>query len=155
MNQRAVRRRIASTALLGIRVGLSACGGGSTSPSTLPPPTATLTPVQATADWPASTLDAEGLESSRLGDLALRIRRGDYGRITSVLVARRGRLVFEEYFNGWSREQPHTMQSVTKSVVSLLAGLAAGQGRLSVSDPIARFFPGTNRSPTSTIANRR
>ena len=98
--------------------------------------------MQTTADWPASTLDAEGLDSSRLGDLALRIRRGDYGRITSVLVARRGRLVFEEYFNGWSREQPHTMQSVTKSVVSLLAGLAAGQGRLSVNDSVTQFFPG-------------
>lgn len=78
----------------------------------------------------------------RAGDLALRIRRGDYGRITSVLIARHGRLAFEEYFNGWSAEQPHTMQSVTKSVVSLLAGLAAGSGRLSVSDAVTRFFPG-------------
>jgi hypothetical protein len=30
------------------------------------------------------------------------------------LIARHERLVVEEYFNGWSAEQPHSMQSVTK-----------------------------------------
>jgi CubicO group peptidase (beta-lactamase class C family) len=123
----------------------ASCGGSSpTTPSrgTGPAPTAALTPVPSNADWPASTPEAERLDPLRLGDLALRVRRGDYGRINSVLIARHGRLAFEEYFNGWSSEQPHTMQSVTKSVVSLLAGLAAGTGRLSVGDPVTRFFPG-------------
>src|SRR5262249_12694922 len=82
------------------------------------------------------------LDPSRLGDLAFRIRRGDYGRIASLLVARHGRLVVEEYFNGWSAERPHTMQSVTKSVDSLLTGLAVRAVRLSIYDPVRRFFPG-------------
>jgi CubicO group peptidase (beta-lactamase class C family) len=124
----------------------ASCGGSSpTGPTTSPPstpPTAALTPVSSAGDWPVSSLEAEHLDASRLGDLALRIRRRDYGNITSVLIARHGRLVFEEYFNGWSMDQAHTMQSVTKSVVSLLTGLAAASGALSVDDPVTQFFPG-------------
>jgi len=119
---------------------VAACGGSPTGP-TGPAPTATLTPVAQTAEWPASTLEAEHLDRARLSDLALRIRRGDYGRVASVLVARNGRLVLEEYFNGWPPEQAHTMQSVTKSVVSLLTGIAVSSGRMSIDDPVARFFP--------------
>ena len=76
----------------------------------------------------------------RLGDLALRIRRGDYGRIASVLIARHGRLAVEEYFNGASAGQSHTMQSVTKSVVSLLVGMAADAGQLATTDRAIGFF---------------
>ena len=131
--------------LIGLCFTCTSCGSGppaAPSQAMGPAPTATLTPVPANGDWPAATLDAERLDPARLGDLVLRIRRGDYGRITSVLIARHGRLAFEEYFNGWSAEQPHTMQSVTKSVVSLLTGAAAGAGRLAVTDPVTRFFPG-------------
>src|SRR4030095_16186553 len=120
---------------------LVACGTTPTSPSESAAATATLTPVASTADWPASSPEAAGLDPSRLGDLALRIRRGDYGRITSVLIARDGKLLREEYFNGWAASQPHTMQSVTKSVTSLLVGLAAQSGRLAVSDRATVFFP--------------
>jgi CubicO group peptidase (beta-lactamase class C family) len=133
--------RLARAFVVAAAIGGAACGGSSTAPSAGPPPTATLTPIAQTAEWPASTLDAEHLDAARLGDLAFRIRRGDYGRVASVLVARHGRLVFEEYFNGWSAGQPHTMQSVTKSVVSLVAGVAAASGRLSLDDPVTRFFP--------------
>src|SRR6185295_20164050 len=130
------------TFLVALGFACTSCGSGSPTTPAGPPPSGTLTPVPANADWPAATLDAERLDPSRLGDLAMRIRRGDYGRITSVLIARHGRLAFEEYFNGWSAEQPHTMQSVTKSVVSLLVGAAASTGRLSVGDAVTRFFPG-------------
>jgi CubicO group peptidase (beta-lactamase class C family) len=100
-----------------------------------------------------ATLDAERLDAARLGDLVLGIRRRDYGTITSVLIARHGRLVLEEYFNGWSMNQAHTMQSVTKSVVSLLTGIASASGALSVDDPITRFFPGYQ--PIANLDDRK
>jgi hypothetical protein len=55
-------------------------------------------------------------------------RRGDHGNIASLLVVRHGPLAVEKYFNGWTADRAHTMQSVTKSVVSLLVGLTAGAG---------------------------
>ena len=143
-----------AAALLAAWCGAAAsCGGSSPTAATTVTPTASLTPVSAGADWPTSTLDAEHLDPARLGDLVLRIRRGDYGRITSLVVARRGRLVVEEYFNGWSAERPHTMQSVTKSVVSLLAGMAAKAGKLSVDDAVTRFFPAYE--PFANFDNRK
>ena len=143
-----------AAALLAAWCGAAAsCGGSSPTAATTVTPTASLTPVSAGADWPTSTLDAEHLDPARLGDLVLRIRRGDHGRITSLVVARRGRLVVEEYFNGWSAERPHTMQSVTKSVVSLLAGMAAKAGKLSVDDPVTRFFPAYE--PFANFDNRK
>jgi hypothetical protein len=77
-----------------------ACGGSA--PGAPSAATADLTPVRASSDWTASTPEAEGLDRTRLGDLALRIRRGDFGRIPSLLVVRRGRLAVGEYFNGAS-----------------------------------------------------
>ena len=119
-----------------------ACAGAAPGGPSASSPTTTLTPVPANADWPASTPEAESLDRARLGDLMLRIRRGDYGRIASVLIARHGRLAVEEYFDGWTADRPHTMQSVTKIVVSLLVGIAARGGELSIDDPAVAFFPG-------------
>jgi len=54
-----------------------------------------------------------------LADLAAK----KYGAIDGVAVVRFGHLVVERYF-GWNATQAHTMQSVSKSVTSLLFGIA-------------------------------
>jgi CubicO group peptidase (beta-lactamase class C family) len=128
---------------LALIVGAFACGGSPPGGPSGPEsgPAASLTPVAATADWPVSTPAAEGLDAARLLDVLNRIRRGEYGRIHSLLVVRNERLVMEEYFDGWAAVRPHTQQSVTKSVTSLAAGLAIDRGRLRLSDPVTRFFP--------------
>jgi CubicO group peptidase (beta-lactamase class C family) len=51
------------------------------------------------------------------------------------LVLHRGRIVSEQYFNGMRPDTPHLLMSVSKSVVSTVAGILAGQGLL---DPGAR-----------------
>lgn len=53
-----------------------------------------------------------------------------YQYTTSLLIAKDGKLVVEEYFNGWDASFPHTMQSVTKSMTSLAVGAAIGEGLL-------------------------
>jgi len=54
-----------------------ACGRDvATSPSSAPA-NAEFSAVPATADWPASTPEAENLDRTRLADLVQRIRRGD------------------------------------------------------------------------------
>jgi len=117
---------------------LAACGSdpsGSGGGETDPPP------VEMGDGWAVSTPAAEGMDAARLHALGERIGGGGYGQVTSVLVARHGRLVWERYAGGWAAERAHTLQSVSKSVTSLLAGIAAGEGRLSVDSPVAGFFP--------------
>jgi CubicO group peptidase (beta-lactamase class C family) len=51
-------------------------------------------------------------------------------RLRSLLVARHGKLVLEDYFGGSSPETLFDVRSVTKSVVSALVGQALADGRL-------------------------
>ena len=43
----------------------------------------------------------------------------DYALATSLLVARSGTLVLEEYFAGYAADRSHNLHSATKSVTSL------------------------------------
>jgi CubicO group peptidase (beta-lactamase class C family) len=100
-----------------------------------------LTPVAQTEEWPTASPAESAIDAARLTDVLNRIRRREYGNITSLLVVRRERLVMEEYFNLVTSATAVTMQSVTKSVISLAAGLAVDRGRIRVTDPIVPLFP--------------
>jgi CubicO group peptidase (beta-lactamase class C family) len=68
--------------------------------------------------------------------------------LRSVLVARKGRLVVEAYFDGADRDTPHDVRSVGKSVTSTLAGIALHEGRIASLDlPLARLVPEMASSP--------
>ena len=63
-------------------------------------------------------------------------------RIHSMLVVKDGRLVFEEYLNGWQRDSLHPIFSITKSIVSLLVGAAVDSGNLAGIDvPVSDYLP--------------
>jgi CubicO group peptidase (beta-lactamase class C family) len=57
------------------------------------------------------------------------------------LVLHRGRIVTEQYFNGMGPDTPHLLMSVSKSVVSSVAGVLAGAGQLDVSAPVEKIVP--------------
>ena len=62
-------------------------------------------------------------------------------KMHSILVAQNGRLVIEQYFGGHPSEQPHDLRSVTKSIRSLLVGIAVDQGIIaSIDDPITKYL---------------
>ncbi len=45
------------------------------------------------------------------------------GKVDAFLVAQKGELLAEHYFNGYETDTPHEIQSVTKSLQSLLVGI--------------------------------
>jgi CubicO group peptidase (beta-lactamase class C family) len=57
------------------------------------------------------------------------------------LVLHRGRIVTEQYFNGMTADTPHLLMSVSKSIVSTVAGILAGQARLEPAAPVERIVP--------------
>lgn len=66
--------------------------------------------------------------------------------IDSVIVVRNGRIVFEEYRNGYDEISSHMLQSVTKSFTSTLIGIAMHQGYIeSVDQLLLDFYP--DRTP--------
>jgi CubicO group peptidase (beta-lactamase class C family) len=97
--------------------------------------------------WPGTTWRRASpaqvqVDPVRIGELVRRLRSNGIPGIHSLLVVRQGYLITEEYFNGSSATALHTLQSVTKSVTSLLVGIAVGQGTLTgVDRAVLDYFP--------------
>ena len=71
-----------------------------------------------------------------------KLKNGSFGKQNSLLILKDGKLVVEQYFRGWSQEENHQMQSVSKSFTSLLLGDAIDRGFIdSVDDPILKYLP--------------
>lgn len=93
-------------------------------------------------DWPVLDMTELGWDSGRFTALENAVETGELKQITSVLAARDGKLVYERYFNDSSRAQLNDVRSASKSITSLLVGLALDQGKLeSVEQPAFAFFP--------------
>lgn len=94
-----------------------------------------------TDDWRTSTPEQQGMDSDRLADMLFVIQDADVN-IHGVVVTRNGYIVAEAYAAPWEADVIHVMYSVTKSVISALAGIAVDQGCIeSVDQPILEFFP--------------
>lgn len=109
-------------------------------------------PPQTGDGWETAALEDVGVREEPLVGLVQRIRDGTYVNVHSVLLVRAGRLVLEEYAPGrtttgdrfveWGRDDLHDFHSVTKSVNSLLFGIAMDQGLIEdVDQRISTFFP--------------
>ncbi len=59
----------------------------------------------------------------------------------AVLLMRHGKLITEGYYAPFSLDTLHRMFSVTKSLNALAVGLLEADGKLSLNDPIAQYFP--------------
>jgi CubicO group peptidase (beta-lactamase class C family) len=122
-----------------------------------PAPTAGI-PPQTDDGWQTADPASVGLDASELNRAAARIRDGTYQGVHSLLVVKDGKLVFEEYFGGYTwdydgdqfrgdlvdfdRNTPHNLASVTKSVTSALVGIAIDQGFIrGVEDKVFAYFP--------------
>lgn len=61
--------------------------------------------------------------------------------IASMLVIRHGKLVYERYFNGSAASHSNSVFSLSKSILSLLTGVAADDGSLQLDTPISEILP--------------
>jgi CubicO group peptidase (beta-lactamase class C family) len=68
-----------------------------------------------------------------------------FGNVTSILVARSGRVVYEKYFEG-DAETLRNTRSVTKTVAGMLTGIAIADGKLkSVNESLLANLPNYRR----------
>lgn len=90
---------------------------------------------------PEATPESQGMRSGTLQAMSERVREAGWD-VRSILVARNGRLVLEWYAGGVSRDHNHNVFSVTKTVVSCLAGVAVDRQILeSTAMPLGSIFP--------------
>jgi CubicO group peptidase (beta-lactamase class C family) len=105
--------------------------------------------------WKTANADLLGVDSAQLSALTRSIRSWPELGVHAVLIERNGKLIYEEYFDGFDERwgQPlgrismradtrHDLRSVTKSIVSALVGIAVGEGSIpSLDQPLIKWFP--------------
>lgn len=96
-----------------------------------PAPKAGIVPDALDDGWSVGVPADVGLDVEGLATLERRIDDGETSRPDAMLVVRHGVLVYERYFDG-SRETRHDLRSATKSITSLLVGIAADKGILAL-----------------------
>ena len=145
---------------------LALSGGAALAPLTgLPvyagPPDGCGLPVARGDSWPVASLDDDKL-IDRAALCRMADRLSSTANVHAVLVARGGKLAFERYFTGsdevpglvlrisrrrvdnlvFDADTPHNMMSASKSVASLLLGIAVDRGLIkNINAPILDFFP--------------
>lgn len=86
---------------------------------------------------------AARLDSVTLRALESAIEAGAFGRVTSVVVALDGRLVWERYFDDGGAGALRNTRSATKTVAGMLVGIAIDAGAITGVDArVVDFFPG-------------
>jgi CubicO group peptidase (beta-lactamase class C family) len=73
-------------------------------------------------------------------DISAAVRAGTYQQITSVLVARGERMIFEQYFDDGGAEALRNTRSATKTVTGMLVGAAVDRKLLRIDSPVLPFF---------------
>ena len=99
-------------------------------------------PEQLDDGWETSSMDAEGVGSEKINEMMRNILDGDIDNIHGIVVIKNGKLVLEEYFDGFDRETKHRIFSASKSVTSILIGMAIDRSMIKgVDTKIYEFFP--------------
>ena len=93
-----------------------------------------------TLSFAQSNLPAtSSLDPAKLAELESKITNSDFKKITSVLIARHGQIVYEKYFDGDASTLRNT-RSATKTVTSMLVGIAIDRHQLALDQPIMPLF---------------
>ena len=60
--------------------------------------------------------------------------------VRSLLVQKNNNLIIEEYFRNATPDHPYNIKSASKSIISLLVGIAVDQGKISLDETLGDYF---------------
>ena len=95
---------------------------------------------------PAPSPESVGIPSQAILNFLQRIDAERIG-MHGFLLVRRNQIAAEGYWSPWSAERKHRMYSISKSFVALAVGLMIDEGRLTLNDRVADYFP--DKLPTT------
>ena len=101
---------------------------------------------------PRSTPERQGIASSAILDF---VQAADTAvdAMHSFMLVRHGHVVAEGWWGPFDARTPHMLYSLSKSFTSTAVGLAAAEGKLSLDDPVLKWFP--EDAPAEPSANLR
>ncbi|MBU2949430.1 beta-lactamase family protein [Tamlana agarivorans] len=96
--------------------------------------------------WQTNDLKSHNLDSTLVHKLFTQLYSNE-NKIQSVLFVKDKQIIIEEYLNGQTIDQKHDLRSTTKSIRSILLGIAIDKGFIDdVNDPISKYL----KSPVPT-----
>jgi CubicO group peptidase (beta-lactamase class C family) len=106
------------------------------------------------ASWRTASPAEVGVDAQAISGLVAQLRSGSLGAEHALVIVRKGYVIADEYFAGWTADSIHTEQSVTKSVTSLVTGIAIGRGDLrGVEQPLVELL--TRYTPIANLDDRK
>lgn len=101
---------------------------------------ATHTALAANQRLPRSAPEAQGVSSAGIREF---VEAADRQVIAmhSFMLVRHGKVIAEAWWQPESANKPHVLWSLSKSFTSTAVGLAVAEGKLSINDPVLKFFP--------------
>lgn len=127
-----------------LAAGFGVFTNGRPDASSLQPREALASPTQGPGknDWPTTDMRASKISAAHIRAMEEDIRSGRTPKISSVLIARHGKLAYEAYFDGSTAAALRDTRSVPKSVTGMLVGIAIDRGLLpGVGARVQKFFP--------------
>jgi CubicO group peptidase (beta-lactamase class C family) len=95
--------------------------------------------AQAGTPLPRSAPEAQGISSQAVLEF---VEAADkINTLHSFMVVRHGRVIVEGWWKPEAADRPHALHSVTKSFNATAVGMAIADGKLSLDDPVLKFFP--------------
>jgi CubicO group peptidase (beta-lactamase class C family) len=92
------------------------------------------------APLPRSTPEAQGVSSANIRAF-IEAANGQIDTLHSFMLVRHGHVIAEGWWKPEAPEKRHVLHSLSKSFTSTAVGLAVADGKLSVDDPVLKFFP--------------
>ncbi len=94
------------------------------------------------SDWERSTFSAQEMDTAVMNAMVTYID-DSIKYINSMVIVRNGKLLYEKYYRIFNADTTYHLFSTTKSVMSVLTGIAIGNGLISsgVSAKVLDFFP--------------
>jgi CubicO group peptidase (beta-lactamase class C family) len=89
---------------------------------------------------PRSTPEKQGISSAAILDFVEAAGR-KIDAMHSFMLVRHGKVVAEGWWSPYGAQISHSMFSLSKSFTSTAVGLAIAEGKLSLDDPVLKFFP--------------
>ncbi|MFT4022586.1 MAG: serine hydrolase, partial [Flavihumibacter sp.] len=92
------------------------------------------------ASLPRSTPEAEGVSSAAISKV-LDAFAASRHQMHSIMILRHGKVIAEGWWKPYNSSLVHTMYSCSKSFTATAIGFAVAEGKISLDDPVIKFFP--------------
>lgn len=97
------------------------------------------------ANYQVSSQSLSEKRGRLLDSMTKAVTGNSYADIHSILIAKDGKLMYEQYFNGWNKDSLHDSRSAFKSITSILTGIAIDKGLIKdVNQKVYSYFPDFN-----------